>query len=341
MDEATLVRRMFHDRLVLEIIESTDLRQSFREDVLRGLGAEPKSIPPKYFYDEVGSRLFEAITELDEYYPTRTEAAILAASGDEMLDAAGAGSTGSALTVVELGSGSSTKTRLLLERLAARQPRVDYIPIDISPTVVTEFGEQLLQDYPSLHIRGLICDYHRALSELKAQQDTRKLFLFLGSSMGNYTPKQSTALLGVIRSAMGPQDSLLLGLDMKKEPALLHAAYNDARGVTAAFNLNLLERVNRELGGQFDTGRFRHVAFYNEEQSRIEMHLESTVSQIVPIEALGRSFSFRGGERIHTENSYKFDRELLERLLQPAGLALRRQWLDARGWFSLTLALPA
>ena len=336
MDRANLVRRRFHERLVLDIIESTDLQRTFREDVLRGLTADPKSIPPKYFYDERGSQLFEAITELEEYYPTRTEAAILASHGDDMLDAAGEG-----LTVVELGSGSSTKTRLLLDCLSARQSRVDYIPIDISPTVVTEFGEQLLQAYPSLHIRGLICDYHRALGELQGQPGVRKLFLFLGSSMGNYTPNQSTALLGMIRGAMGPQDSLLLGLDMKKEPALLHAAYNDARGITAAFNLNLLERINRELGGQFEPGRFHHVAFYDEAQSRIEMHLEGTVSQIVPVEALGRSFSFRAGERIHTENSYKFDREGLERLLQPAGLRLSRQWQDARGWFARPRARPA
>ncbi|HKI98579.1 MAG TPA: L-histidine N(alpha)-methyltransferase [bacterium] len=335
MDSAHLVRRKFHDRLVLDIIESTDLRESFREDVLRGFTSDPKTIPPKYFYDERGSQLFEAITGLEEYYPTRTEAAILAQSGEEMLDAAGPG-----LTVVELGSGSSTKTRLLLERLAGRQERVDYIPIDISPTVVTEFGEQLLQDYPSLHIRGLICDYDRALGELKEQSHERKLFLFLGSSMGNFTPHQAAALLRVIREAMGPQDSLLLGVDLKKDRAILERAYDDAQGVTAAFNLNLLERINRELGGQFDVERFRHVALYNAQQGRIEMHLESTVSQIVPIDALGRSFTFRRGERIHTENSYKFDREQLQQLLGLADMTLQRQWLDPQGWFSLSLASP-
>ena len=336
MDSANLVRRKFHDRLVLDIIESTDLRKTFREDVLRGLTSESKSIPPKYFYDERGSQLFEAITETEEYYPTRTEAAILAEHGEAMLDAAGHG-----LTVVELGSGSSTKTRLLLERLAARQPRVDYVPIDISPTVVTEFGEQLLADYPSLHIRGLICDYHRALGELKEPTDERRLFLFLGSSMGNFTPAQAVALLSVIREAMGPRDSLLLGLDLKKDPAVLHRAYNDAQGVTAAFNLNLLERINRELGGQFELERFAHVAFYHAERGRIEMHLESCVSQIVPVEAFGRGFTFRAGERIHTENSYKFDRDQLERLLAEAGLALSHQWLDAQQWFALSLVQPA
>jgi L-histidine N-alpha-methyltransferase len=335
MTPGNLVRRKFHDRLVLDIIEVADQRAAFREDVLRGLSAEPKSIPPKYFYDERGSQLFEAITALEEYYPTRTEASILAERGEEMLDAAG-----SDLTMVELGSGSSTKTRLLLDALAARQARVDYVPIDISPTVVTESGEALLQDYPSLHIRGLICDYHRALGELKERVPGRKLFLFLGSSMGNFTPGRAVALLRDLREAMGPQDTLLLGLDLKKDPATLQRAYDDAQGVTAAFNLNLLERINRELGGQFDPERFTHVALYNEEQGRIEMHLESQVSQIVPVEAIGRSVSFTRGERIHTENSYKFDRGQLVHLLDQASLTLRRQWLDAKGWFALNLAGP-
>ena len=333
---ANLIRRKFHDRLVLDIVESTDSRNSFLEDVARGLAAVPKTIPPKYFYDEKGSQLFEAITELEEYYPTRTEAAILGRWGDEMLDAAG-----EELTVVELGSGSSTKTRLLLDRLSARQSRVDYIPIDISPTVVTEFGERLLHDYPSLHIRGLICDYHRALGELQEHPAVRRLYLFLGSSMGNFTPVQAEALLTEIRAAMSPQDRLLLGLDLKKDPAVLERAYDDAKGVTAAFNLNLLERINRELGGRFDRERFRHLALYNAEHGRVEMHLESTVGQIVPVDAMHRSVSFYEGERIHTENSYKFDREQLERLLGQAGLALEHQWLDENGWFSLNMAAPA
>lgn len=335
MANSNLVRKQYHERLVLDVMEVQDSRGTFAEDVARGLAASPKSLPPKYFYDEQGSLLFEQITELEEYYLTRTEAGMLAAHGHDMLAAAG-----DPLTLVELGSGSSSKTRLLLDILAKRQARVDYVPIDISPTVVTEFGEQLLNDYPSLHIRGLICDYHQAMGELKSESHGRRLFLFLGSSMGNYTPQQAVRLLRVVREAMGPQDRLLLGLDLKKDAAVLRRAYDDAKGVTAAFNLNLLARINRELGGRFELERFRHKAFYNEEQGRVEMHLESLVSQLVPVNGLQRSFSFKNGETIHTENSYKFDRQGLQEILEPCALAIQRQWLDHRRWFSLNLIEP-
>ena len=335
MAKSNLVRKQLHERLVLDVMEVQDSRGTFAEDVARGLAASPKSLPPKYFYDEQGSLLFEQITELEEYYLTRTEAGMLAAHGHDMLAAAG-----DPLTLVELGSGSSSKTRLLLDILAKRQARVDYVPIDISPTVVTEFGEQLLNDYPSLHIRGLICDYHQAMGELKSESHGRRLFLFLGSSMGNYTPQQAVRLLRVVREAMGPQDRLLLGLDLKKDAAVLRRAYDDAKGVTAAFNLNLLARINRELGGRFELERFRHKAFYNEEQGRVEMHLESLVSQLVPVNGLQRSFSFKNGETIHTENSYKFDRQGLQEILEPCALAIQRQWLDHRRWFSLNLIEP-
>jgi len=336
MATPTLVRKRYHERLVLDVIETDDSRNHFHHDVELGLSSVPKSLPPKYFYDELGSRLFERITELEEYYPTRTEAAILAGHGEEMM-AAMAG----VFTMVELGSGSSSKTRLLLDILARRGERVEYIPIDISPSVVSEFGEQLVLDYPSLHIRGLICDYHHALGALKDTDSPPKLFLFLGSSMGNFTPNQAISLLREVRSAMGPGDGLLLGLDLKKDPAILHRAYCDAKGVTAAFNLNLLTRINEELGGQFDLERFRHLAIVNEEEGRVEMHLESKSDQIVPVAALERSFSFRQGETIHTENSYKFDRQGLEDLLSQSGLSLRRQWLDERAWFSVNLVTPA
>lgn len=336
MSRPHLVRRKFHERLVLDIMEKSDVREDFRVDVEHGFSSSPKSIPPKYFYDEQGSRLFERITSLDAYYPTRTEASILSENGLEILDA-----MGDAVTVVELGSGSSTKTRLLLDILALRQQRVDYIPIDISPTVVTEFGEQLLADYPSLHIRGLICDYHQALDTLKEEPGQRRLFLFLGSSMGNYHPHQATGLLQEVRDAMGSDDRLLLGLDMKKDTATIELAYNDPEGVTAAFNLNLLERINRELGGQFELERFAHKALYNVEEGRIEMYLESAMHQIIPIEALGRGFTFRQGETIHTENSYKFDRQRLENILGQCDLKIERQFLDRRRWFSVNLIAPA
>ena len=335
MTRPNLVRRKYHERLVLDIMEKSDAREDFRADVELGLSSSPKSIPPKYFYDEQGSRLFEQITRLEAYYPTRTEASILSDHGLEVIDA-----MGEAVTIVELGSGSSTKTRLLLDILAHRQQRVDYIPIDISPTVVTQFGEQLLADYPMLHIRGLICDYHQALDALKEEPGQRRLFLFLGSSLGNYHPHQATELLQEIRAAMADHDRLLLGLDLKKDPEVLHLAYNDPEGVTAAFNLNLLERINRELEGRFELERFAHKALYNLEEGRIEMYLESMMHQLIPIKAMGRSFSFRQGETIHTENSYKFDRQRLENILGQCDLKIERQFLDHRQWFSVNLIAP-
>lgn len=330
-----LVRKPLHARLVLDVMEHQGAQDELARDVALGLAARPKALPPKYFYDAQGSRLFEQITALEAYYPTRIETGILAAHGADILAAAG-----EPRTLVELGSGSSTKTRLLLDVLSRQGGRVDYVPIDVSPTVVTEFGQALLRDYPTLHIRGLICDYHRAMGVLRDSRETPRLFLFLGSSLGNYTPSQSAELLAEVAEAMGPTDGLLLGVDLKKDPAVLRRAYNDPEGITAAFNLNLLHRINRELGGHFAVERFDHVAFYDEQQGRIEMHLESTLSQQVVIDALGKSFLFDKGETLHTENSYKFDSQGLAAILEQAGLRLSHRWLDDAGWFALNLVQP-
>ncbi|MBI3992908.1 MAG: L-histidine N(alpha)-methyltransferase [Candidatus Lambdaproteobacteria bacterium] len=331
-----LVRKKHDERLVLHRLQETDHVAEFREAVRVGLGRSPKQISPKFFYDERGSQLFEAITRTEEYYPTRTEAALLTAHVEEIIDTAG-----EHMRLVELGSGSSTKTRVILDAIAARQKALEYIPIDISPTIVTEFGKQLLEDYPDLTIRGLICDYRHAMAELRQRDLPNKLFLFLGSSMGNFLPEDAVSLLRDIRATMNAHDYLLLGLDMVKEAQVLHRAYNDAAGVTAEFNLNLLARINRELGGEFNLAGFRHRAFYDAAQRRIEMHLESLANQIVPIAALGRSCSFKQGETIHTENSYKFDRHALDELFSGAGLRLTGQWFDPRRWFSLNLLAQA
>jgi dimethylhistidine N-methyltransferase len=257
---------------------------------------------------------------------------------------------------VELGSGSSAKTRLLLDAYGAARP-LTYVPIDVSAEAVQRFSAALLADYPALAIRGLVCDYHGAAALLRAGGSEfsrasgaessrasggggRRLFLFLGSSLGNYDPPDARRLLGLVRSAMGAGDRFLLGLDLKKDGAVLHAAYNDAAGVTAAFNLNLLARINRELGGHFDLERFAHAAFYDAEAGRIEMHLESREDQVVRIDALGRSIGFRRGERLHTENSYKYGPQDLADVLHGTGLALERQWHDERRWFALTLLAP-
>jgi len=331
-----LRRRDHHERLALHHITQVDLRADFLRSVEAGLSATPKALPPKFFYDAPGSALFERITALPEYYPTRTEDTILAAHGAEMMAAAWP-----VAALVELGSGSSTKTRRLLDLLTARAPGATYVPIDISPSIVTKHGRKLLEAYPRLKIEGLVCDYHDAMGALHAWVPTPRLFLFLGSSLGNYAPPEATALLRDVRGAMGAGDRLLLGLDRKKAPEVLHAAYNDVAGVTAAFNLNVLARINRELGGGFDLEAFAHHAFYDEAQGRIEMHLRSLAAQQVPVAALGRTFAFAEGETIHTENSYKYDDALLADLARAAELRPQRAWLDERGWFGLHLLGPA
>ena len=335
MSQRTLVRTQPRPRLVLEKLGSGEHNSTFRQAVAEGFSRQPRQIPPMYFYDAEGSLLFEQITQLPEYYPTRTETRILLDHAAEILEQAGFPGH-----LVELGSGSATKTRLLLDGVARRHDPVLYTPIDISQAMVTEFSGRLLDDYPSLRIHGLICDYHRALEALHQEHSRGRLFLFLGSSLGNFTPEQSVALLRDIRRAMSPADRFLLGVDLKKDPAVLHWAYNDAQGVTAAFNRNLLARINRELGGGFDPERFAHIAFYDPEQGRIEMHLESTEAQLVPVAALGKTFAFQKGERIHTENSYKFDLEGVQALAGDSGFRVDGQWLDGQGWFSLTLLAP-
>ena len=330
-------------RLTLLCQPRQEQRQDLRAEVERGLSLSPKRLAPRFFYDEEGSRLFERITETPEYYPTRTEAALLRSFGAEIVEASFGGGAGpparEAPALVELGSGSSAKTRLLLDAYGAARP-LTYVPIDVSAEAVHSFGAALLRDYPALTIRGLVCDYRGAAEFLRAGPPGRRLFAFLGSSLGNYDLPDARDLLGLVRSAMGPHDRFLLGLDLKKDPALLHAAYNDAAGVTAAFNLNLLARINRELGGHFELDRFAHVAFYDEAAGRIEMHLQSLEHQVVRIDATGRSYGFRRGERLHTENSYKYAPEDVTALLQGTGLALQRQWQDGRQWFALSLLSP-
>jgi dimethylhistidine N-methyltransferase len=331
-------------RLTLLCQPQQDQRRELREAVERGLVQTPKQIPPRFFYDDEGSRLFERITATPEYYPTRTEASILQQYGSEILAAAfgtrGGYAASGAPTMVELGSGSSAKTRLLLDAFG-REQALTYMPIDVSADAVRTFGLSLLTDYPALSIQGLVCDYHDAAELLRSSGVGPRLFLFLGSSLGNYDQPEAHRLLALMRSAMGPRDRFLLGLDLKKDEAVLNAAYNDAEGVTAAFNLNLLVRINADLGGHFNLAHFAHLAFYNGSAGRIEMHLESLEDQVVRIDALGRSYGFRRGERLHTENSYKYGPGELAALLQGTGLAIERQWFDTRGWFSLNLLAPA
>ena len=332
MADSTFVTSKHHERMNLRELDRKDFREEFLECVAEGLSATPKRLSPKFFYDERGSQLFEEITRAPEYYPTRTEAEILSRFAEDIVRAVGRG-----LGLVELGSGSSTKTRLLIDALTETQGALTYTPIDVSPTIVIEHGKQLLKDYPLLRINALVCDYRQAMDVLKQPQETPRLFLFLGSSLCNFALEEAASLLSEIGDAMGRQDRLLLGMDLKKDKDVLEAAYNDAAGVTAAFNLNLLSHINDALGGHFDLSLFRHLAFFNEAESRIEMHLESLESQLVRIDALERSVPFRKGETIHTENSYKLDPAALDGLYSGTGLKKTGRWSDDDGWFALDL----
>lgn len=307
--------------------------RTFAEDVRAGLMAEPKVLYPKYFYDELGSRLFEAITALPEYYPTRAEAEILRVHGGEIAE-----SLEGPVRLAELGSGDGQKTRLLIEALLARQGSLEYLPVDISESAVEVSAQGLLSAYPALRVTAYVGEYQQALRAIHRAQG-RTLVLFLGSTLGNLVPEERSALLRDVRGILAPGDGFLLGVDLKKSEAVLIPAYDDPLGVTAAFNLNLLGRINRELGGDFDLAAFRHRAVYNREVGRIEMHLVSLKAQTVAIRGLGIEVAFEQGETIHTESSYKFDLDQVAALGRETGFSLRRTWTDSEGRFASNLLI--
>ncbi|HKD80208.1 MAG TPA: L-histidine N(alpha)-methyltransferase [Candidatus Angelobacter sp.] len=302
------------------------------EEVMRGLSVRPRQLPPKLFYDAEGSRLFDQITETPEYYPTRTERAILHHSAGDVVQQAG-----NNLTLVELGAGSASKTQVLIHALLRRQLRADFYPVDVSSSALQGALATLNGHFPRLRVAPIVADYTHRLPELR-QLPGRKLVLFLGSTIGNFEPEEAEEFLRNVRDSLEKGDALLIGCDLIKDAGVLDAAYNDAQGVTARFNKNMLVRINRELGGSFDVDAFEHVAFWNKEKSRIEMHLESQYEQTVWIEDLARGFHFDQGERIHTENSYKFNDRLMRRLLRRGGFRLEKRWTDPKGWFCEALA---
>jgi dimethylhistidine N-methyltransferase len=287
-----------------------------RVDVLAGLAARPKSIPPKYFYDEPGCRLFESICAQPEYTLTRTEQALMRAQRRDIAVA-----IGPVDCIVEPGAGDCTKVRLLLDVLRPSHLAV----LDIAGAPLATAAEPLSRDYPDLAITALGMDF---LHDLEAAAPYlpagRRLIYYPGSSIGNFPPDAATALLARFRQLAGTEGRLLIGFDLKKDPLQLHRAYNDAAGITAAFNLNLLERLNRELGANFDTSRFRHYAFYNPVAGRIEMHLVSLVEQDVSVS--GQRFHFALGETLHTEHSYKFRRDEFSAIAKSAGWQLADEW---------------
>ena len=333
-DAATKSPPATGSRLRVSRVAAERVIPTFGEDVRRGLTASPKFLYPKYFYDELGSRLFEAITALPEYYPTRAEAEILRAHADEIVAV-----LGGPVWLLELGSGDGQKTRLLIEALLARQGKLEYVPVDISESAVRTSSRSLLLAYPELRITGYVGEYHASLRAIRRERALPgcTLVLFLGSTIGNLDPAERIALLGDVRALLDPGEGFLLGTDLKKPASVLVPAYDDPLGVTAAFNLNLLARINRELGGEFEIGSFRHRALYNEEAGRIEMRLESRRAQTVPIRALDLEVSFAAGETIHTESSYKFDLPQVAALAAETGFELRRTWTDAGRRFASNL----
>jgi dimethylhistidine N-methyltransferase len=308
-----------HDEARVTLVE-LPVADAFAEAVAAGLGRTSRALPPRYFYDAEGSALFERITELPEYYPTRTEAIILAGAAPECpaVD-----------TLIELGCGSAVKTRLLLDALFRRRDVLTYVPVDISTTALCSAVSRLLRRYPGLQVRGIRAEYEQALGVMPRGE---ALVLLLGSNIGNLEPADARALLARLRG-----HRVLVGFDMQKPAELLHAAYNDTQGLTACFNLNLLARINRELGGRFALDRFEHRAFYNAAAGRVEMHLLSNQCQAVRIDALGMTFAFAKGETIHTENSYKFTLAQIDALAAAAGFRLERVWSDDAGWFTVAL----
>ena len=304
-------------------------------EVLNGLTERPKTLSPWLFYDQKGSQLFEEITELPEYYVTRTERQILAEHAEEIVTAAAGGRD---LSMIELGAGTATKTGLLLNAAVGLQGSVTYRPIDVSETALEEARTRLEAELPEVTVEPIVADYTEGMRQNGASHTGRKLVLYIGSSIGNFSPADALEVLRGVRAQLLPGDCLLLGTDMVKDVDTLLAAYDDAAGVTARFNLNVLVRINRELDANFNPNLFRHRARWNEEQSRIEMHLESLLAQKIALRALDMEVRFARGETIHTENSYKFTDERVLALLRRAGFKLRQQWSDPNHWFTVYLA---
>jgi dimethylhistidine N-methyltransferase len=322
---------------------SSSVLEAVAHEAVKGLTASPRTLAPWLFYDAAGSQLFEQITQLPEYYLTRTERAVFTAHADEILALA---SGSRCITLAELGAGTATKTGILLRAAVRRQSHVTYQPIDVSESCLIEARESLESTIPGVTVLPQLANYITQPIAIQRPPRAGILALYIGSSIGNFSPDEARAILANLRAHLQPGDSLLLGTDLApgahKSPGTLLAAYDDAAGVTAAFNLNILTRLNRELGTDFDTTQFAHRAIWNAGESRIEMHLESTRSQRVSIPANAASallrLHFNPGETIHTENSYKFTRASIDELLGDSGFAIARTFTDDKDLFAVTLA---
>jgi len=326
-------KKIIHDRLKFYLTTNDHSRKRFADTVKTGLTSKHKFLLPQYFYDQKGSKLFEQISELPEYYLTRIETSILKAASDEIANIC------NEEILVELGSGNSRKTRIILDALLARHHSLQYLPIDVSYEMLKDSSEALLKKYQNLSITGVVAEYDKGMAAIKKGISSRKLVIFLGSSLGNFGPIEAKKFIRMIRNCMQEQDMFLIGLDMHKDSSILNAAYNDPRGVTARFNLNILTRINRELGGDFEPSKFEHRAFYNESEKRVEMHLVSNVEQQVNIATIGETVSFKEGETIHTENSYKFTAEQIESMSEDT-FQIVKTWTDKKKWYNVILLAP-
>ncbi|MBT4139037.1 MAG: L-histidine N(alpha)-methyltransferase [Candidatus Latescibacteria bacterium] len=304
----------------------------FLKDVREGLAADSKHLSCRFFYDKKGSKLFEAICDLPEYYLTRAEREILVDQAKAI-----AAQMPENVTLVELGSGSGVKTQVLIEALLLQQMSLLYMPVDISSSALEDSAQVFLDRFSNLEIVGVSAEYQRGLREVRERIKGPKLVLWLGSSVGNFTRLDAAQFLRDVRASMRSDDLLLMGVDLRKDRAVLEPAYDDAQGVTAQFNLNLLERINRELGGHFNLDAFQHKAVYDENEGRVEMYLVSTREQVVAIDDLGLGVSFEEGEMVFTELSYKYSLTEIETLAEDSDFELLHQWFDGKKRFSLNL----
>ncbi|HEY8001305.1 MAG: L-histidine N(alpha)-methyltransferase [Vicinamibacteria bacterium] len=303
------------------------------EDVREGLSCPFKELPPKYFYDERGSALFEAITELPEYYPTRSERSILTERAAEIVAAA------APTTLIELGSGAASKTRCLLDAMDAAGSLETYVPVDISEEITRRVADELVAEYEGLQVHGIVCDYETHLERVPREEGA--LIAFLGGTIGNFRPGPRRSFLARIATLMYPADRFLLGTDLVKDVAVLEAAYNDSAGVTAEFNKNVLHVLNRELGANFDPDQFEHVAFFDQENEWIDIRLRSLAEQFIDLKALDMRTHFARNEEMRTEISTKFTRERLAASYADAGLELVEWWTDPDELYALSLAKTA
>ncbi len=332
LDRARGPSRKRDSRLAVEVHLEPGKNSTIAGDVRDGLGASPKTLPPKYFYDDLGSHLFDRICDTREYYQTRTEQALLEQLADELV--AGIEPT----DLVELGSGAARKTRVLLDAAARAGVHCRYVPFDVSEGMLRHSAGELLSAYPWLVVHGIVGDYDRHLGRLP--RGDRRLVMFLGSTIGNFAPDEAVLFLSRIARQLHAGDRLLLGTDLVKDHAVLDAAYNDSEGITAEFNKNVLRVLNRELDAHFDPGLFEHVAFFNAEQSRIEMHLRAREAHRVRIVKLDMEVAFAQGESIRTELSHKFTRQSVADLLAAAGLELTEWHTPENAYFGLAVARP-